>query len=419
MPVDAAMRRRVVISSTIGNALEWFDFTVFTMFMVVLAKLFFPAGDDAASLLKTFATFGIAFGARPVGGLIFGLYADRYGRKRALVVMIMMMAFGTGLIGVLPTYASIGLAAPALLLVARLIQGISAGGEFGSASAMLIEFAPPGQRGLYGSLQTVSQALAFVLGAAAAYLLASRLSPEDFASWGWRVPFLLGILIGPVGYFVRHKVDESPEFKAFLAQRHGVPNTPLKTLLMKHPRELAVAFCLTSAATAITYVNSAFIPAYAEKTLGLHATDAQLGLIGASLLSGCMSLFAAHLSDRVGRRAVILPALLAFPVLYYFLLKNLIASPSNYTLWQLQATGVLLGFLAGPMPALMTEIFPVGVRSTGASLMYNLAVMLFGGMAPFVIGAVMKSTGDPLTPVWYIILAGCVGLVGMSLHRET
>src|SRR5215475_5874975 len=182
--VMAQMRRRIVISSTIGNALEWFDFTVFGLFAVIIGKLFFPASDPSSSLLLTFATFGIAFAARPLGGLVFGLYADKYGRKAALVMMITLMAVGTGLLGVLPTYGAIGIAAPLLLLLARLIQGFSAGGEFGSASAMLIEFAPEGRRGLYGSFQMVSQGLAFSIGSAMAYLLNLTLSADAFASWG-------------------------------------------------------------------------------------------------------------------------------------------------------------------------------------------------------------------------------------------
>ena len=182
----AQMRRRVVISSTIGNALEWFDFTVFGLFAGIIGKLFFPADNPNSSLLLTFATFGIAFAARPLGGLVFGLYADRHGRKKALVVMITLMAFGTGLLGFLPTYGAIGIAAPLLLLAARLIQGFSAGGEFGSASAMLIEFAPSGRRGMYGAYQMVSQSLAFGIGAAMAIGLNLGLSADAFASWGWR-----------------------------------------------------------------------------------------------------------------------------------------------------------------------------------------------------------------------------------------
>ena len=416
--VDPAMRRRVVISSTIGNALEWFDFVVFGLFAGIIGKLYFPVGDASNSLLLTFATFGIAFVARPIGGLVFGIYADKHGRKRALVVMIMMMALGTGLIGFLPTYAAIGIAAPILILVARLIQGFSAGGEFGSASAMLIEFATPGRRGFYGSWQMVSQSLAFGLGAIMAFLLNTQLDPASFESFGWRVPFILGVLIGPVGVYLRNKCDESPEFQQYLATRGTAPNTPLRDVIAHYPRELAVAFCIIAAATAINYVGLVFLPVYAATELKLKIADAQIGLVCVSLVTALMAPLIGLLSDKVGRRMIMLPALLIYCVLFYIMLTRLVAQPSTMALWQLQAVGLLLGVMAAPMPALLTEIFPVGVRSTGVSLMYNLAVMLFGGLAPFINTALISMTGNKLAPIYYIFFAASVGIFGMLLHRE-
>lgn len=415
------MRRRVVISSTIGNALEWFDFSVFGLFAGVIGKLFFPAADPTSSLLLTFGTFGIAFAARPLGGLVFGLYADRFGRKKALVVMITLMAFGTGLLGVLPTYAAIGIAAPLLLLLARLIQGFSAGGEFGSASALLIEFAPPGLRGFYGAFQMVSQTLAFALGAAMAVALSASLSPEAFAAWGWRVPFILGILIGPIGYYLRRRVDESPEFEAYLAE-HAKSATParkttLGQLFSEHPRELLASFSLIAAGTAINYVGAVFLPVFAATELKLPLISAQYGLMLVSIANAGLVLVFGLLSDKIGRRAVIVPALILYCVLYFVLLKRLVAEPTVDHLWQLQALGLLLGALAGPMPAFMCEIFPVRVRSTGASLMYNFAVMLFGGLAPFINTWLVKSTGDKTAPVYYIFFAAAVGLAGLAFYR--
>jgi len=418
----AQMRRRVVISSTIGNALEWFDFTVFGLFASVLSKLFFPADNPSSSLLLTFATFGIAFAARPLGGLVFGLYADRHGRKKALVAMITLMAIGTGLLGVLPTYGAIGIAAPLLLLLARLIQGFSAGGEFGSASAMLIEFAPSGRRGYYGSFQMVSQSVAFSLGAAMAATLNLSLSASDFANWGWRVPFILGILIGPIGWYLRQKCDESPEFKAYLAEKAAAAKpqtqTTLGALFAEHPRELIASFCLIAAGTSFNYVGSVFLPAYAATELKLPLLNAQIGLLLASLgIAGLAVVFGA-LSDRIGRRAVIMPAMLVHCVIFYVMLQRLVDAPTTANLWQLQVMALLLGAVAGPMPAFMTEIFPVGVRSTGASLMYNFAVMLFGGLAPFINTWLVQATGDKAAPVYYIFFAGAVGLIGLSVYRE-
>jgi MHS family proline/betaine transporter-like MFS transporter len=420
--VMAQMRRRVVISSTIGNALEWFDFTVFGLFAGILGKLFFPADNPNSSLLLTFATFGIAFAARPLGGLVFGLYADKHGRKKALVVMISLMAVGTGLLGFLPTYGAIGIAAPLLLLLARLIQGFSAGGEFGSASAMLIEFAPPGRRGFYGSFQMVSQSLAFGIGAAMAIGLNLGLSPNEFASWGWRIPFILGILIGPTGWYLRQRCDESPEFQAYLAEKAATAQpkkqTTLGQLFSEHPRELIASFSLIAAGTAINYVNAIFLPAYAAAELKLPLLNAQLGLLCVSLANAAISVACGALSDRIGRRTILIPALIAYSVLFYVLLQRLAADPTTTHLWQLQLVAVFLGALAGPMPAFMTEIFPVGVRSTGASLMYNLAVMLFGGLAPFINTWLVQATGNKAAPVYYILFAAAVGLAGLSVYRR-
>jgi MFS transporter, MHS family, proline/betaine transporter len=417
----ALMRRRVVISSTIGNALEWFDFTVFGLFAGIIGKLFFPADNPSSSLLLTFATFGIAFAARPLGGLVFGLYADQHGRKKALVVMITLMAFGTGLLGFLPTYGAIGIAAPLLLLIARLIQGFSAGGEFGSASAMLIEFAPPGRRGYYGSFQMVSQSLAFGIGAAIAIGLNVGLTPDAFASWGWRVPFILGILIGPIGYYLRQKCDESPEFQAYLAEMkaraQATKRTTLGQLFADHPRELIASFCLIAAGTAINYVNAVFLPSYAASELKLPLINAQIGLLCVSLANAAFAVLFGALSDRVGRRMVIVPTLIVYSVLFYVLLQRLVGAPTTANLVLLQGIGILLGSLAGPMPAFMTEIFPVGVRSTGASLMYNFAVMLFGGLAPFINTGLVQLTGNKAAPVYYIFFATAVGLIGLSTYR--
>lgn len=420
--LSAQMRRRVVISSTIGNALEWFDFSVFGLFAGVIGRLFFPAESSSASLLLTFATFGLAFAARPIGGLVFGLWADRHGRKAALVAMIMLMAAGTGMVGILPTYDAIGIAAPIALVLARFIQGFSAGGEFGNASAMLIEFAPPNKRGLYGSFQIVSQSIAFTLAAAAATALTAGLSAEHFASWGWRVPFILGILIGPVGWYLRRRVDESPEFRAYRAARAAtaqpVKDVTLKKLFADHPRELILSFCLMAAVTAINYVMTIYLPTFAANELQLRLLDAQLGLLVGTLVTPFIVLFFAGLSDRIGRRAVIVPALVLFSIAYCMMMQRLVAAPSTVRLWELQATGLILAALAGPIPAFMTEIFPVAVRSTGVSLMYNLAVMLFGGLAPFINTWLVEVTGQKTAPVYYVLAAAVVGLIGMAIYRR-
>ncbi|CAB3637689.1 MFS transporter [Achromobacter pestifer] len=414
--VSANMRRRVVIASVLGNAFEWFDFAIYGMFAAVISRLYFPAADNAKSLLLGLATFGVAFAVRPIGGLVLGIYADRHGRRRALSLMILMMAGGTAMIGVLPTYASIGMAASVLMLVARLIQGFSVGGEYASASAMLVEFAPKGRRGLYGSFQMCSQSLAFSAGAGVVYLLSSNLSTADLESWGWRVPFLFGMLIGPIGFYLRTQVDETPEFRRFQDQRIKPERTTLRTLFTRYPRELIGSFCLVVTGTASNYVMLLYLPIYAVQELGLTMGDAQLSsaLAGALLLVLCP--ISGALSDKLSRRALILPATVAFGVVTWIMLARVLQNPGFSTLLQAQLlAAACMGFMWGPTPALTTEILPVNLRSTGVSLSYNLGVMLFGGLAPFINTALIQYTGNRMVPAYYVMVAVVIGLGGLLL----
>jgi MFS transporter, MHS family, proline/betaine transporter len=415
---DARMRRRVIWSSTIGNALEWFDFIIFGLFAETIGKLFFPKTDATASLLAAYGLLAAAYLARPFGGIFFGALADRLGRKRALVSIVLLMAFSTALIAVLPTFAQIGVAAPVLLLLARLIQGFSAGGEFGTSTAMLIEFSPPGRRGLYASFQLVAQAIAIASGAAFATILHRALAPDAFESWGWRLPFLLGVIIGPVGFYLRSAVDETPEFKAFLAKLAGIPNTPLRNVLMKHPRALIALVLIIAGMTANTYIGAIFLPNFADTTLKLKLADAQFGLFVANVASIAALPVAGWLSDRYGRWQVMVPAIIVFLAAALTLAKALIDHPSNEALWALQATGLISVFASGPACALTLEVFPVNVRSSGASIAYNFAVAIFGGLAPLITGWLVLKTHDNFAPFYYLLACFILTLIGLALVRK-
>lgn len=414
-----AMRRRVVVASTLGNAFEWFDYAIFGMFAPIISKLFFPASNEVNSMLLTFATFAVAFAMRPLSGVLFGLYADRLGRKRALTLMIIMMAIGTGLIGALPTYAAIGIAAPLLMVLARLIQGISVGGEFSNATAMLVEYSPENRGGYYGSFQMVSQALGFTVGALLAYLATTYVSAAALESWGWRIPFLLGILIGPFGYWLRSNIDETPEFQRFLESKQKPANTPLAELFKTHLRELVVGFCIVVVGTVSYYVMLLYIPIYAVRQLGIPMSGAQLSSVLSTALIVVFCPLAGSLSDRIGRRAVTLPATILYAIVVWVAVHYLLAEPSLGRLIIAQlATSLVMAFVWGPTPALLMELFPVGIRSTGVGLIYNVGVALFGGLAPFAITWMIASTGDKMSPVYYVVISAAVGTVGLLLLRE-
>jgi MHS family proline/betaine transporter-like MFS transporter len=409
------MRRRVIWSSTVGNALEWFDFTVFGLFAPTIGEKFFPGTDPTAALLKAYGLLAVAFFFRPIGGVFFGVWADRVGRKKALIAIVLSMAFATFAIGILPTYAMIGVAAPILLLLARLIQGFSAGGEFGASTAMLLEFSPPERRGFYASFQFVAQYLAFVLGAAFAFGVGALLTKAQAADWGWRLPFLFGIVVGPVGFYLRSRIDETPAFKAFLAERGSTPNTPLREVVARFPRQLVALFLILSGITAFTYLGNVFLVNFAATELKLEASYAQLGILVVNLISALMLPWAAGLSDRFGRVAVIAPAIVLLMAFELPLAYLLTIAPSPTTLWLTQACGLIFMFISGPYAVLAVETFPVGVRSTGASVMYNLAVAVFGGLSPFLTGLLFRETGNRFAPFLY--LAGCMALslLGLAL----
>jgi len=421
--LSKATRRRAIIAATIGNGLEWFDFTVYSFFAVIIAKLFFPTGNDLTSFLLTVATFGVGFFMRPVGAIVLGVYADRVGRKAALTLTILLMALGTAIIGLAPTYESIGLWAPALIVLARLIQGFSAGGEVGGATAFLIEHAPDEERGMYASWQQASQGISFMLGAAMGALVTNGLDQAQIDAWGWRIPFLFGLLIGPVGMYIRSHLEEPPEFEQRQAERraNNVKFSPLSQVLHDHPREVLAGLGVTILWTVCTYVLVFYMPSYAKQQLGLPlgATFQSTAICGAIILVLCPLM--GMLSDRVGRKRMLSVVALAILVLAYPLFHWLNVSPTTATLLQVQIVlGILLAAFTGPAPAVLAEQFPTEVRSTGLSLAYNFAVTIFGGFAPLIVTWLIESTHNKLAPAYYVIAAAAISFVALIfMHDRT
>jgi MHS family proline/betaine transporter-like MFS transporter len=421
--LSKATRRKAIIAATIGNGLEWFDFTVYSFFAIIIAKLFFPTGNDLTSFLLTVATFGVGFFMRPVGAIVLGVYADRVGRKAALTLTILMMALGTAIIGLAPTYSSIGLWAPALIVLARLIQGFSAGGEVGGATAFLIEHAPDEERGMYASWQQASQGISFMLGAAMGALVINGLSPEQVDAWGWRIPFLFGLLIGPVGMYIRSHLEEPPAFEERRAAREAskVKFSPLTQVLRDHPREVLAGLGVTILWTVCTYVLVFYMPSYAKQQLGLPlgATFQSTAICGAIILVLCPLM--GMLSDRIGRKRMLSFVAVLIGVLAYPLFHWLNVSPTTQTLLQVQIVlGILLAAFTGPAPAVLAEQFPTEVRSTGLSLAYNFAVTIFGGFAPLIVTWLITSSGSKLAPAYYVISAAAVSFIAlMFMHDRT
>ena len=408
---------RQIVAAVIGNALEWYDFVVYGFLTVIISRLFFPADNEYASLLMTMVTFGVGFFMRPVGGVLIGMYADRHGRKAALQLIILLMTISIAMIAFAPTYAAIGVAAPLIILLARLLQGMATGGEFASATSFLVECAPPGQRGFFGSLQMVGQSLAALAGAAIGMLITQGLTPEQIDSWGWRLPFIFGLLIGPVGLYMRRHLEETEAFTTSRAQPHE--SVSLLTLCRDHTRSVLACFGLVVAGTIMYYVVLIYMPTYAKTQLKIPLGDAFMAQVAGLLCLTAAIPFFGALSDRIGRKPLLLFALACYFVLPYPLLAWLQAEPTLTRLTIMQiilCTAVAISF--GPVSTALAEQFPVRMRSTGLALAYNFAVMLFGGFAQLIVTWLIRETGTPLAPAFYVMFGAVAGTVGVLLMTD-
>lgn len=403
--------RKAVISSSIGAALEWFDIIVYATFATVIARNFYPDSDPTFALILTFATFAISYLIRPLGGMVLGSYADRKGRKNALSLTLMLMMGGTLIMAVAPTYAMVGVWGGVIILLSRLIQGFSAGGEFGTATAFLIETAPH-KKAFYSSWQVASQGAALVLASGFGYALTEGLSDEALNSWGWRVPFFVGLLIGPVGLYIRARLSETEEF----IQSEKVAS-PVKTLLVNHYGRLLAAAACVGVATISVYMIL-YMPTFAVTNLGIPATAAFLGGMTAGLITLVGVPFVGHLADRVGPAKVMTLAAVGALLLAWPLFQLMVTNPTVPTLViVIGLLGVIMAFYFGPLPALLSSLFPAEIRGTGLAITYNVGVTLLGGIAPLVLTWLLDVTGSLSAPGFYYMAIAVISLVGLFFVR--
>ena len=402
-----------VVAAILGNALEFYDFTVYAAFAAVIGRNFFPAANPNISLLLSVATFGIGFFARPLGGILIGAYADRFGRKPAMTLTIWLMALGSGLIGVLPSYASIGLLAPLLLVAARLVQGFSAGGEMGPATTYLLESAPPGRKCFYGSWQLASQNMGSILSGLIGVILALSMSEQLANSWGWRIPFLLGILIAPVGFYIRRNLDETLDS----GEAHGSMSAVLSDVVRRYWAKIVLCILVISGATISQYFFI-YTTTYALTSLGYSqqvamASNLVLGVVGvgAAVAGGV-------LADRFGLKPVAIWPRLVVTVLLYPTLSLIVSSGSPTVFIVVVACLMVphaMSSAAGII--LIPKVFPAVIRTSGLSIAYALGVTLFGGTAQVVFTWIISATGDKLSWIWYIVAMSVVSLLGTLAIR--
>lgn len=416
--------RRAVLAASIGNALEWYDFSVYAFFAVYIAQNFFTQGNAGAELLQAFLAFGLGFVVRPLGALVLGVYGDRAGRKAALSVTILVMALGTAIIAFAPPYSAIGVGAPLLIVCGRMLQGFSAGGEVGGAAAFLIEHAPPDKKGKYASWLQASMAISNILGALVATAVTLLLTREQVGEWGWRVPFIVGLAIAPVGLWLRKTLHETPQFEAEMDRQHRAhqaAKTPLMQVVRDYPKALATGLGFSVLWAVCVYVLIIFMPIYVQRTLHFSGRQAFLAaLIGNCFMAvGCV--YAGALSDRFGRRAVLTWGALLMLAGTWPLLAWLQAAHTLSALIVVQvAFCVMVALFTGVAPSALSELFPTRVRSTGMSLSYNAAVTIFGGFAPAILTWLTESTGNAFAPAWYVMAASVAALISIArLPRQT
>ncbi len=403
---------RVITAISIGNALEWFDIVIYGFLAVTISKLFFPSENDTVSLLITLGTFGVTFVMRPVGSVVLGAYADARGRKTALTLSMAIMLCGTLLIAVAPTFSQIGLWAPALVILARLLQGFAAGGEFGSATALLAE-QDPRRRGFFASWQFASQGITTVLAAGFGMGLNTLLTPEQLLAWGWRIPFLFGLLIGPAGLYIRRHLDEGLEFK-----RAAHEDTPVRTTLVDQRGRTLTAMGLIILATILAYTGL-FMPTFAVRQLGLPATTAFAGTFWLGALQFALVPLFGRLSDRVGRVVIMRAAAIVMGVMIVPLFDLLVKHPSVPSLLlALTAIAIVASAYWGPIAAAMSELFPPATRGTGLSVSYSFGVAIFGGFAPFISAWLIAATASKIAPSFYVAFGVLVSLLALRWARR-
>jgi MFS transporter, MHS family, proline/betaine transporter len=396
---------KVLTAASIGNALEWYDILVYGYFAVTISKLFFPTADPTTALLLTFGTFGVSYLVRPLGALVLGAYADRAGRRAAMLLSIVIMTIGTGLMAVMPTYSTIGIAAPIAVLIARLLQGFAVAGEFGSATAFLVEHTKD-RKGFFASFQWFGQGLAAVLASFFGVVLLGWLTADQLDSWGWRVPFLFGLLIGPIGLYIRKHIGESPEFSD-----HGPAKAPVREMFTKQWDRLLMCIGIVILSTSSNYIIL-YMPTYAIKQLHLpQSLGFTATMLGGILLTFCAPLFG-HMSDRIGRVRMMVVVSVLFAVSAYPAFVLLVANPSLAGIVAIVCwLSLLKAAYSGVLPSLMSELFPIATRSTGIALSYNISVPIFGGFAPFIAAWLIAVTGSPLAPSYYLIATSLISLL--------
>ncbi|MBO0736450.1 MAG: MFS transporter [Alphaproteobacteria bacterium] len=398
---------RVVVAATVGNVLEWFDFLVYGYFAVTIAEVFFPTGNPTVSLLVTFGAFGLSYVVRPLGAALIGAYTDRHGRKAGLTLSIALMMIGTAIMVATPGYARLGLAAPVLITIARLLQGFSVGGEFGSAVAFLVEHGSA-RKGFAASWQWASTGIISVFVALFGVALTTLLTHEQLVDWGWRIPYVFGLLVGPAGLYIRSQMAETP---AFLDSRPE--SVPIRYLLRRQPLQVLLGLGASIISNS-SYYLLLYIPTYGVKQLHLAPSVGFVATLVGGVILAVFSLVAGHWSDKLSGARIMLAMGWLFFATSYPVFYLMVAHPSAATaIFAVGWLNLVKAGYSGVLPSLLSEQFPVETRAVGVAFSYSISVTVFGGFAPFVATWLIAATGDALSPSYYLMFTALLSIIAL------
>jgi len=410
-------KRKLILTSGVANTFEWYDYALFGHLAPIIGQKFFPETEPSAVLLQVFLVFAIGYLMRPLGGIFFGVIGDKFGRKVALSTAIMCMAIPTAAIGFLPTYESIGVASAILMVVIRMMQGLSMGGSLTGSISFIIEHTPKKKRGLFGSISMASICMGILLGSVVLFLVKSIFTPEQFDDWAWRIPFIMGIAVYFAGMYIKKHTSETPLFEDAKA-RGEILRSPLKTTFKHYWFDLIISIFINMTGSIIFYMVAIYLVSYLKINRGFPESDISFLINSCYVMMIFITLWAGWLSDKIGRQKIFIINLIFIIIASPFLLTTISVGGFTMVAISMLILAIMAAVYIGPEPALQAEFYPTAVRNTALSVSYNTATSLFGGTTPYIIESLIQNTGSITSSVYYIITAAILGLVALYFYED-
>ncbi|CAM3259847.1 glycine betaine/L-proline transporter ProP [Filibacter tadaridae] len=416
--VNPDTAKKAVFASAVGNAMEWFDFGIYSYLAVIIGKVFFPEVSGSTQLVFAFATFSVAFLVRPLGGMFFGMLGDRLGRKNILAITLIIMAIATLSIGLIPSYESIGITASILLLVARLVQGFSTGGEYSGAMTFIAESSPDKKRGFMASGLEVGTLVGYICGAGLVTILTLTLGDETMLAWGWRIPFIIAAPIGFIGFYLRSNLEETPAFEAMEESKEHDDQASMKDIFVYHKKPMLIGIGLVLFYNVVDYMLLSYMPSHLSSVLGYGETKGLILILVVMFIMIPIVLLMGYVSDRIGTKRIIMGGLIGLLILAIPAFKLIESGDNLLVFLGLMILAVFLASFQGTMPSVLPSLFFTDVRYGGLSIMYNLSASVFGGTTPLVVAFLISQTMSLMVPAYYIMIVSVIGIIVVAFFVQ-